>query len=142
MVRTLHLSSSIYLKAIIKEQWLLTYALTFPLQHAAKEAAYFFKCPLCNDTKVFLPAMRSNGVYVPEQYVPLLDWEEVRAKRRKQLFEFQTNITGTQPGKLSRVRFRNLLSRTRNAMLSPVFVRMARILTTRPTSMLRNASSD
>jgi len=37
------------------------------IMNAAKQAGYFFKCPLCNCTNEFLDAMKSNGVYVPEQ---------------------------------------------------------------------------
>ncbi|XP_063889459.1 mucin-2-like isoform X3 [Scylla paramamosain] len=37
------------------------------LQMVALSAGYFFKCPLCNDKDIFLPEMKKQGIYVPEQ---------------------------------------------------------------------------
>ncbi|XP_045114767.1 proline-rich protein 36-like isoform X2 [Portunus trituberculatus] len=37
------------------------------LQTLALSAGYFFKCPLCNDREVFMPEMKKQGIYVPEQ---------------------------------------------------------------------------
>lgn len=37
------------------------------VQRLALSAGYFFKCPLCNNTKQFVEAMRTYGIWVPEQ---------------------------------------------------------------------------
>eukprot|EP00096_Caligus_rogercresseyi_P014853 TRINITY_DN7334_c0_g1_i1.p1 TRINITY_DN7334_c0_g1~~TRINITY_DN7334_c0_g1_i1.p1 ORF type:complete len:526 (+),score=119.35 TRINITY_DN7334_c0_g1_i1:52-1629(+) len=44
------------------------------LQDYANSSGYFFKCPLCNDTKEFCEEMRSFGIFVPEQDAA---WERV-----------------------------------------------------------------
>ncbi|KAL1131646.1 hypothetical protein AAG570_011259 [Ranatra chinensis] len=37
------------------------------VQKLASSAGYYFKCPLCNNTRNFQGAMRFYGIYIPEQ---------------------------------------------------------------------------
>lgn len=37
------------------------------LQKFAKTSGYFFKCPLCNDAKVFCEKLPSQGIFIPNQ---------------------------------------------------------------------------
>ncbi|CAL7952237.1 unnamed protein product [Xylocopa violacea] len=37
------------------------------VQQLAMSAGYFFKCPLCNDNKIFPKAMKEFGIYIPSQ---------------------------------------------------------------------------
>lgn len=39
------------------------------LQKFAKTAGYFFKCPLCNDSKVFRQKLPAKGIFIPNQWV-------------------------------------------------------------------------
>lgn len=44
------------------------------VQTLALNAGYFFKCPLCNNKRLFHASMKKNGIFVPEQDA---SWERV-----------------------------------------------------------------
>jgi G2/M phase-specific E3 ubiquitin-protein ligase len=37
------------------------------IQRHSLNAGYFFKCPICNNTKEFIKEMQTFGIYIPEQ---------------------------------------------------------------------------